>query len=949
MPPVIAAIVPYIAGAVTAIGGGTFAAAAVGAAVASAFSVIANTLFLSAVMRALGPKRPKGSGRGIEQSGYDATMPGRLLFGQVKVGGAWVLPPLVTTDIDLGGANGGMRSHRIFALAIHEIDSFITTYADQNEITNAQIDAVTGSAYTDGRVNSGKYAPNGTSTTYMWIRRYTGTSTQVVDYFLSQVDGTAFSSNFRGRGIAYAAITYGWSGSASGYLWQQGLPDFTFTVKGMKCYDPRLDTTNGGSGSHRYATPSTWEWTDCPALIASTFLMFDQLRGGGGYDPATEIDWALVAAAANICDASVTIPSGSQARYTCNLVLDATALFEDNLGDIIDCMMGRCIWRDGKWRLYAGAWDTATFTIEESDWLSPVAIQTIAPRREGRWNGVRCFYVDPSRNYQRVEAYPRTSSTYYDDDAGERIWLELERSGVNTETEAQRHAEFILRQSRNQIRFTGLLGPKFQYLALWETGVINFASLGWSSKTFRLVSYRLNADGSVNVGFGEEQSTDWTDLASGEYSSPSIAALPESNVQAPDAPTALTITATISGTILASLTPGQVKPIGTTYQLYASPGSLWNANSAQLTWEGDAQTIYVPYSYGIPRWWHVRAHHGSYFSAFYPNTFGTAFMLLPPADNTFANHVVPDGDFSVGTPAYWTLDGLPVNGLTITYQTSMNGGAFGGMKWSKTSSDAIATQGQCYAMPHPAQQSPKGRGYPSVGRRTYSGYMRFRVNCYSNPGAGDFRLYPRLCRSTSQSYIDSTVLATCDAADSPAYYETLSRGISNAGSWTDWTFGFVAPENANATRFGDALGLWGGYPLGMYATNIDFDRCELIDVTGVNAPIFRGRTLATVNTLTRFAIYDLASEVRLAVGSVNLSIGSAQPWLGVGESVFFCKIGSTSQPNRILSDTTSHFLTLSGTTAYVSTVTLAAGATLSGKVTRIDSYHYQVSAGAGIS
>lgn len=972
MPPVIAWAAAYITGAIVAIGGGTFTALGVATVVASTFSTLAYGLMLSSVMKALGPKKPKGAGRGLDQQLYDSVCPGRILFGQVRVGGAHVLPPIVTADYDLSGNNGGMRSHRVLAIAIHEIDSFVTTYGDQEEITNANIAAVTGAAYTDGRVTGGKFAPKGTSVTYLWIRRYAGTSTQAVDYFLNHVDGTAFSSTFRGRGIAYAAITYGWSGSGSGYMWQTGLPDITFTVKGMKCYDPRADSTNGGSGTQRYATPSTWVWSANPAVIAGTFLMFDEFLGGGGYDPATEIDWTTIAAAANICDALVNIPGATtQARYTGNLVLDASALFEDNLSDIIDCMLGRCIWRDGKWRVYAGAWDTATFTIEESDWCSPLTIQTIAPRREGRWNGVKCFYVDPARNYQRVECYPRTSQTYYEDDASDRIWLEIERAGTNSEYEAQRHAEFILRQSRNQIKLTGCLPPRFQYLAIWETGVINFASLGWSSKTFRLVSYKLNPDGSVDVGFSEEQSTDWTDLASGEYSSPSLATLPDSNVQQPDTPTSFTLAETIAGTLFASLTPGEVKPIGTTFQLYASPGTLWNSNSAQLVWEGDSNNAYVPYSYGAPTWWHIRGHHGSYYSAFYPNTFGTFFMLTPKADNTLNNRVVPDGDIAVGTPAYWTgiTSGTAYN---ATYVTSAAGASEGVLRFKKT--DASQTAAILSARPHPNAVS--SLGFPNPGTRMYWGYVKFRVNSYVAIGGG----YSGLGANSGGYLMMSVERVTSGDVSVTGGYQSRVRKIYGGTDWGEgvaidmpyWASLTVGKwyENEDVmvvsrTNSSDLTYDYGVLQFKDSASNsgtqIEIDRFTLTDMGFVNARIGRGVQINTYASPGMGMVFDpaqLASPVEFTVGSSTIFIPSSgnagiwntlkDQWWPRGAKVFVGKPNSTAGACYVITESTSDFITIAGTYSRVHTLVLSGAGTAAAEITRTNTYDY-LAQGYGLS
>jgi hypothetical protein len=45
--------------------------------------------------------------------------------------------------------------------------------------------------------------------------------------------------------------------------WPGGRPRFGFVVKGGKRYDPRKDSTvTGGSGSHRWDDPATWEWSE---------------------------------------------------------------------------------------------------------------------------------------------------------------------------------------------------------------------------------------------------------------------------------------------------------------------------------------------------------------------------------------------------------------------------------------------------------------------------------------------------------------------------------------------------------------------------------------------------------------------------------------------------------------------------------------------------------------
>lgn len=249
----------------------------------------------------------------------------------------------------------------------------------------------------------------------------------------------------------------------------------------------------------------------------------------GGEYAASDIDWDSVVTAANYCDISVNTPTGSQPRYTCNGVLLATDSFESNVKSLVDSMLGRIIFRDGKWRVFAGGWQTPTFTINKTDWIEGGLSIRFEQGRQRRFNRMRCWYVDKDRDWQRVECNPRYNTTYKTADGFEDIDAETEQLLCTDEYEAQRKAELLLRQSRNQITVTGRLPPRFQDIALWDTGYIAFDHLGWQTKTFRVVGIDLNPDGSLDCVFTEEQSSDWNDMLSGDYNGPSTAPLPAVN------------------------------------------------------------------------------------------------------------------------------------------------------------------------------------------------------------------------------------------------------------------------------------------------------------------------------------------------------------------------------------------------------------------------------------
>lgn len=632
------------------------------AAATAAFAIVA--VALSAVGKALMPKMPRGDGRSLEASFNDSTASQRVIFGQIRTGGVYMIPFITT-------GTKGDYGHIVMALSGHELTAITDIYFDNQAISSASIGAVTGSS-SDGLVSSGRYA------NVAWIRRYLGTSTQTVDFILNAADPTAFSSNFRLRGWGYLAVQLKYNTNV-----YTSVPQITAVMQGAKLYDPRLDSTNGGTGTQRYTDPTTWTYSTNPALCTAWYLMSAL---GGEYDAATEIDWSLVAAAANICDTLVNVPTGTQKRYTCNGLLLVTERFEDNLQKCIDSMMGRITWRGGKWRMYAGAWTTPIETLDRSDFMGAINFESVQPRAEGRWNGARAYYVDPDRNYQRVECYPRVSPSFYTADGSERIWVELEQPLCNNEFEAQRKAEFILRQSRNGIRIVGKLGPKWQRLSLWETVYINWTEVGFNNKTFRVVNYTMNPDGSVDVIFSEEASTDWTDLASGEYNSVSIAAFTTTTPK-PEAPATLSTSAnynsiTVDWTLVSSTTP-----------LPNQTSELWEGNSQYLdasytlVWEGSGQSVVRPKDTGSYYYYRVRNKiPGGYYSDYTPSTIGAlGFTLAAPTG----------GAFSI-TGITGSVSALPNSTVSQKWYLKVNvanpaNAASVGYRWDVYSSDVSST------------------------------------------------------------------------------------------------------------------------------------------------------------------------------------------------------------------------------------------------------------------
>jgi hypothetical protein len=112
--------------------------------------------------------------------------------------------------------------------------------------------------------------------------------------------------------MAFAAQSITYTQALTGFAYSvitiptrefDGTLNITARVRGRRLYDPRKDSTAGGAGLHRLANPSTWEWSDNPALALGDFC------ASTVYGAGVAVDWTSVATTANACDALIGAPS----------------------------------------------------------------------------------------------------------------------------------------------------------------------------------------------------------------------------------------------------------------------------------------------------------------------------------------------------------------------------------------------------------------------------------------------------------------------------------------------------------------------------------------------------------------------------------------------------------------------------------------------------------------
>lgn len=452
--------------------------------------------------------------------------PRRIIYGEILTAGMLVTPYITT------GTNKEYI-HFIIAIAGHEVNAISEVWFGDKLSTDSLFTGL-------HRINL-----------------HLGSDSQTADTdAVAEIPG--WTINHRLRGIAYAYIRL----TGNSDVWINGIPEIRFKVQGRKVYDPRTSLTTYSNNS--------------------ALCQLDYLRSSFGYNCAdAKIDMTLASAAANICDENVALQGGgTQKRYTCNgsFLRDQRPI--DIMNDLLTSSVGSMCFRQGKYRLYAGAWVTPnTRVLTLDDLRGPIIGQTKVSRKDN-YNAVRGVFADENQSFKLTDFPHITNSTYETQDGGIRQYEDIELPFTTNTYRAQRIAKIHLQRGRMGIviQFPGKL--TCWDINPWDTVKLTIARYGWTEKTFRVLKRDLASDFGIDLILQEDTSSVWGWLSSEEQTQPSVsdATIPDPYTVA--VPTGLTLDSTAvqllqmgDGTVLSrikaewTLVPDQLVLSGGNYEI----------------------------------------------------------------------------------------------------------------------------------------------------------------------------------------------------------------------------------------------------------------------------------------------------------------------------------------------------------------------------------------------
>jgi hypothetical protein len=376
------------------------------------------------------------------------------------------------------------------------------------------------------------------------VQAFYGLDNQSVSSILDE--STNWGSNHKLSGVAYLAFKFTWNQDAFG-----SLPEVKVILKGKKIYDPRLDSTKGGSGSHREDTASTWTYNENSALCLLDYLR-NARYGKGLPNTAFETNYDSFKTSANICDTQVTPYTSAPADidlFQTNLVIDTEQKVIDNVRELLNPMRAIFTYTQGKYFLIIENTGTSSLSLNSDNIIGGIKI--FGEKKNTKYNRVIGTFVNPDKEWQEdtITFPPADDSslpvgdryaTLLAEDNGTQLEGNFTFQGITNPYQAEELCEIILRRSRNALAVEVMVTSEALNLTIGDLVDLTYSTGGFSAKLFRIYGLSINTDSTVSLKLIEHQDNfyTWTSKAL----APTIADTTLPNPNSVSAPASVTLT-----------------------------------------------------------------------------------------------------------------------------------------------------------------------------------------------------------------------------------------------------------------------------------------------------------------------------------------------------------------------------------------------------------------------
>jgi hypothetical protein len=308
---------------------------------------------------------------------------------------------------------------------------------------------------------------------FMWLHSQLGACPEASALTASQGTLPGWGSTSKLSGLA--AFLWELKFDKKGKHYAGGLPSPLTVLKGVKVYDPRLDSTYpGGSGSCRALVESTYVWSENPWLHALTFALGRFQNGkrviGCGM-PVASIDVGAFVEAANVADAN---------GWTTGGVVFSTDDKWGVLKALAQAGGGEVMQLSARLSCLVNTPRVSLATITRDDIVGRASVTGTQARRD-RINGVTPRIRSEGHGWEVVPLDIVRGDTYLDEDGAERT-REIDYQLVQDGDQAAKLAAYDIANAREFGPITLPLKPVWMGYKPGDCLTVNDPELGLTSQ-----------------------------------------------------------------------------------------------------------------------------------------------------------------------------------------------------------------------------------------------------------------------------------------------------------------------------------------------------------------------------------------------------------------------------------------------------------------------------------
>lgn len=350
----------------------------------------------------------------------------------------------------------------------------------------------------------------------LWWKFFDGSQSMADGYLVDKFGGDAdraWATDMVGVGVPYLITTALWSET----LWT-GFPSFMAEFQGIKLYDPRQDTTAGGSGSQRWADPSTWAFSDNNMVIIYNIergIYYDGARVWGGSATAAQLPYDVWAAAMDACDELVSLEAGgTEKRFRAGRRINLNERPADVIKELLIGANSRISHAsDGTIYVLVGVPAEADGAFSDADVLGTEPLGSIPfPNLDSIINGATATYREPSQAWEDKETAPYYRSDLEAEDDGRQQLEGLDLGTTFSGTQAQRIIKAVIEEGRRFKTHVVALPPEFAQFRPLQVLAWTSERFDYSAKLFLITARTRDPWGKVVFGLQEIDPADhdWT-------------------------------------------------------------------------------------------------------------------------------------------------------------------------------------------------------------------------------------------------------------------------------------------------------------------------------------------------------------------------------------------------------------------------------------------------------